>query len=90
MNRRELSVAISERTSGSVKATEAMLEAFMSIVTEKLCDGEQVKLVGFGTFESRTRAERRGKNPRTGIEITIPAANVPAFKPGKALREAIK
>ena len=55
-----------------------------------LVDGEKVQLIGFGNFEVRERAARKGRNPQTGEEIEIPASKVPAFKPGKSLKDAVK
>ncbi|HBQ43087.1 MAG TPA: DNA-binding protein, partial [Lactobacillus acetotolerans] len=57
---------------------------------DNLSKGDKVQLIGFGTFEVRHRAARKGRNPQTGAEIQIPASEVPAFKPGKALKEAVK
>ena len=84
MNKSELVKAISEKTEASKKDTEASLNAFIEVVTDELKKGEKIQLVGFGTFETRKRAERKGKNPQTGEELVIPACIAPAFKPGKA------
>lgn len=65
------------------------LDAFIEAVTETLKDGDQVSLVGFGTFSVRDRAARTGRNPQTGAEIQIAAAKVPGFKPGKGLKDAV-
>ncbi|MGD1851885.1 MAG: nucleoid-associated protein HU-beta [Cyanophyceae cyanobacterium] len=65
------------------------LDAFIDSVTETLKDGNQVSLVGFGTFSVRDRAARTGRNPQTGEEIQIAAAKVPGFKPGKGLKDAV-
>ena len=65
------------------------LAAFIEAVTETLKDGDQVSLVGFGTFSVRDRAARTGRNPQTGAEIQIAAAKVPGFKPGKGLKDAV-
>jgi len=59
-------------------------------ISHTLAKGEKIQLVGFGTFEIRERAERTGRNPQTGEEMTIPATKIPAFKPGKELKEAVK
>ena len=61
-----------------------------SAITEALSKDEKVQLVGFGSFEVRSRAERKGRNPQTGDEIKIPATLIPAFRPGKTLKDAIK
>ena len=71
------------------KDTEAAVSAFFSTVQESLAAGENVQIIGFGTFEVRERAARVGRNPQTGEEIQIAAAKVPAFKPGKALKDAV-
>ncbi|KRK23857.1 transcriptional regulator [Lactobacillus delbrueckii subsp. delbrueckii DSM 20074 = JCM 1012] len=68
------------------EAVDAVFEA----IQEDLAKGEKVQLIGFGTFEVRDRAARKGRNPQTGAEIEIPASKVPAFKPGKALKDAVK
>ncbi|MEM9771544.1 MAG: nucleoid-associated protein HU-beta [Cyanobacteria bacterium P01_D01_bin.73] len=65
------------------------LDAFINAVTETLKDGDQVSLVGFGTFSVRERAARTGRNPQTGAEIQIAAAKVPGFKAGKGLKDAV-
>ena len=65
------------------------LDAFIDAVTETLQDGDQVSLVGFGTFSVRERAARTGRNPQTGEVIQIAAAKVPGFKPGKGLKDAV-
>lgn len=72
------------------KAASDAVEATISAIQGALTEGEKVTLVGFGTFEVRDRKERKGVNPSTGEEITIPATKVPAFKPGKTLKEAVK
>ena len=89
MNKSELVKAISEKTEASKKDTEASLNAFIEVVTDELKKGEKIQLVGFGTLETRKRAERKGKNPQTGEELVIPACIAPAFKPGKALKDLI-
>lgn len=69
---------------------EAVLNGFLGEVTEALAKGEKVQLIGFGTFETRKRAGRIGRNPQTGKEIRIPESVVPAFKAGNKLKEAVK
>lgn len=71
------------------QATEAV-DAILSAIESNLSNGDKVQLIGFGTFEVRHRAARKGRNPQTGAEIEIPATNVPAFKAGKALKDAVK
>ena len=89
MNKAELINTIAERTELSKKSAGDVLNAFTSIVTEELSKGETVQLIGFGTFETRERAERTGRNPRTGEEMKISACRVPAFKAGKQFRNAV-
>ena len=73
----------------SKAAAGRALDSFIGAVTDGLKDGDKISLVGFGTFEVRQRAERTGRNPQTGAEIKIAAANIPAFKAGKALKDAV-
>ena len=89
MSKTELVAAIAERTGLTKKDSEAAVNAFVEIVTEQLKKGEKVQLIGFGTFEVSERAERVGRNPQTGAEITIAASKVPKFKAGKALKELL-
>ncbi|ARI77246.1 MULTISPECIES: HU family DNA-binding protein [Halobacillus] len=90
MNKTDLINAVSEKTDLSKKdATQAVDSVFESIM-DSLKDGEKVQLIGFGNFEVRERAARKGRNPQTGEEIEISASKVPAFKPGKALKDAVK
>lgn len=90
MNKTELVAAIAEKSGLSKKDSEAALSATVEAVTEALKAGDKVSLVGFGTFETRERAARTGKNPATGEAIEIAACTVPAFKAGKALKDAVK
>ena len=83
MNKSELVDAIVAKTGETKKATEATLNAFLETVVSALQKGEKVQLVGFGTFEVRERAKRKGRNPQTGEEIVIPASKAPVFKAGK-------
>lgn len=89
MNKAELITSISEKTSSSKKDCEKFLNAFMESVGEALVDGEKVQLVGFGSFEVRNRAARKGINPQTREEITIEASRVPVFRAGKALKDIV-
>ncbi len=89
MNKTELTDAVSEST-GMTKADAARaVDSVLGTITSTLAKGEQVGVVGFGTFLVRDRAARTGRNPQTGAEIQIAAAKVPAFKPGKALKDAV-
>ena len=80
---------IAKKAEITQKDTEAVVNAFFSTVQETLAKGENVQVIGFGTFEVRDRAARTGRNPQTGEEIKIAAAKVPAFKAGKALKDAV-
>jgi len=84
-----LVTAIAEKASITKKDADNALNAVVSAITEALQKGEKVQLVGFGTFEVRERAAREGVNPQTKQKISIPAAKVPAFKAGSALKEAV-
>ena len=89
MNKTELINAVSEKADLSKKDAEAAITAVVDAITEALTQGEKVQLVGFGSFEVKTRAARVGRNPRTGEEIPIDAAKLPVFKAGKALKDAV-
>lgn len=89
MNKQELLSAMAEKTGLTKKDTEAALAAFISTVQDALKGGDKVQLIGFGSFEVRDRAERMGKNPLTGEAMKIPAAKVPAFKAGRALKDLV-
>ncbi|HXU93488.1 MAG TPA: HU family DNA-binding protein [Gallionella sp.] len=89
MNRKELIDALADKT-GSTKAdADRNIAALIDIVTATLKKGDNIALVGFGTFEVRKRAARTGRNPATGAELKIKASKVPAFKAGKALKDAV-
>ena len=88
MNKSELIDAIAASADISKAAAGRALDAFTGTVTDALKEGDQVVLVGFGTFSVRERAARSGRNPQTGDTIQIAAAKVPAFKAGKALKDA--
>ncbi|PRO66803.1 HU family DNA-binding protein [Alkalicoccus urumqiensis] len=90
MNKTELINAVAEKTDLSKKDATGAVDAVFDIITDSLKKEEKVQLIGFGNFEVRERAARKGRNPQTGEEIEIPASNVPAFKPGKALKDAVK
>ena len=89
MNKTELVAAIAANAELSKKDSEKALKAFIDVVTEELKKGEKIQLVGFGTFEVSERAERTGRNPQSGAEMTIPASKAPKFKAGKALKDAV-
>ncbi len=90
MNKAELVAAIAANAELSKKDADKALAVAINTITDVLADGGKVQLVGFGTFETRQRAARKGKNPQTGAEVMIPAAKVPVFKAGKALKESVK
>ena len=90
MNKAELVAAVAAKAELSKKDADKALAAVLATVTDALKKGEKVQLIGFGTFETRQRAARKGKNPQTGAEVMIPAAKVPAFKAGKALKDIVK
>jgi DNA-binding protein HU-beta len=89
-NKAELIEKVAAATDLSKKDATAAVDAVFSAIQDALANGEKVQLIGFGNFEVRNRAERKGRNPQTNEEIIIPASKVPAFKPGKALKEAVK
>jgi len=89
MTKSNLIDAIAENAGLSKADATAALEATLEAVTDALTAGEKVALIGFGTFSVSSRAARVGKNPQTGAEIQIPAAQVPKFKPGLKLKEAV-
>ncbi|WEG74267.1 HU family DNA-binding protein [Vagococcus intermedius] len=89
-NKAELIEKVAEKADLTKKDATTAVDAVFSTIQELLADGEKVQLIGFGNFEVRDRAARKGRNPQTGKEIDIPASKVPAFKPGKALKDAVK
>ena len=89
MNKAELVDAMAKETSLTKKDVESVLNSFVNVVSNELAKKEKVQLVGFGTFETRERAERTGRNPQTGEEMKIPATVAPAFKAGKSLKDLV-
>lgn len=89
MNKTQLIAGIAEKADLTKVQAKAALEQILASVTDSLKDGEPVQLIGFGTFKVSHRAARTGRNPQTGEDIQIKAANVPAFVAGKALKEAV-
>ncbi len=89
MNKTELIAALADKAKVSKKDAAAVLDAFVETTTETLAKKDKITLIGFGTFETRERAARTGRNPQTGKEIKIAASTAPAFKPGKALKDAV-
>ncbi|WP_027417483.1 HU family DNA-binding protein [Aneurinibacillus terranovensis] len=90
MNKTELIAKVSEVAELTKKDATKAVDAVFDAITEALKTGDKVQLIGFGNFEVRERAARKGRNPQTGEEIEIAASKVPAFKPGKALKEDIQ
>ena len=89
MNKSDLIAAIAAKTGDTKKSAEASVNAFVEVVTNALKQGDKVQLVGFGSFEVRKRAARKGRNPQTKEEIKIPASKAPVFKAGKALKDLV-
>ena len=89
MNKVELVTAVAEKSGLSKKDAEKALSAVLDTVVAALADGDKVSLVGFGTFETRRREARQGRNPSTGASIEIPASVRPAFKAGRAFKDAV-
>ena len=90
MNKAELVSAVAEKTNFTKKDTELAINALLATVEESLVKGEKVQLIGFGTFETRERKARQGRNPRKPDEIIkIAASKAPVFKAGKALKDAV-
>ncbi|MSP26941.1 MAG: HU family DNA-binding protein [Methylococcales bacterium] len=89
MNKSQLIDAIAASSGLTKVDAGSALDGFLSAVTTALNAGDSVALVGFGTFSVKERAERKGRNPQTGDEITIKAATIPAFKAGKSLKDAV-
>ncbi|MBK6743726.1 MAG: HU family DNA-binding protein [Hydrogenophilales bacterium] len=89
MNKTELVDAVAAKTASTKAAAARAVEAVLDTIAETVAKGDSVAVIGFGTFESRKRAARTGKNPRTGAAIKIAAATVPAFRAGKAFKDKV-
>ena len=89
MNKSDLVSATAAKTGQTKKATEESIAAALQVMTEELAKGGTIQLIGFGTFEVRSRAARTTRNPRTGESIQVDASKAPAFKAGKALKDAV-
>ena len=89
MNKTDLIAAMARRAGLTQNESERALDAFLEILGTTLRDGGKIQLTGYGTFEVRERAERMGRNPQTGEDMVIPATRVPAFKPGKILKDLV-
>ena len=89
MNKTELIAAVAEKSGLSKKDSEAAVVATIAAITDALKADDKVQIVGFGAFEVKERPARKARNPKTGEDIPIPATKVPAFKAGKALKDAV-
>ena len=89
MNKEQLVENIAKRSKLTKKNVQACLDGFIASVTQALAKGEKLTLVGFGTFQTRERKSRTGRNPRTGAKLHIPAKKSPVFSAGKSLKEAV-
>ena len=89
MNKSDLIAAVAAKTGETKKNAEASINAVIDVIAETLAKGDKIQLVGFGSFEVRSRAARKGRNPQTGKEMKIAAKKAPVFKAGKALKDAV-
>ena len=90
MNKAELVTAIASRTKASKSQVEDYLDVTLAIIQKTVSNGEEVKLVGFGSFCKSVRKAKTGRNPKTGQTIKVPITNVPRFKPGKDFKDSVK
>lgn len=89
MNKTELIASVAEKAGMTKKDAEKAINALFSSVEDSLAKDDKVQIIGFGTFEVKSREERKGRNPQTGKEITIPASKTPVFKAGKGLKDVV-
>ena len=89
-NKQDLIAKVAETAELSKKQAALVVNTVFDTISESLSNGEKVQIIGFGNFDVRERAERKGRNPQTGAELVIPASKVPGFKAGKALKEVVK
>ena len=89
MNKSDLIAAVAAKTGETKKSAETSINAIVDVISETLAKGDKIQLVGFGSFEVRQRAARKGRNPQTGKELKISAKKAPVFKAGKALKDAV-
>ncbi len=89
ISKKELAAILAERTNSTQKQATEFINVFTNAITEKLASGDKVQLVGFGTFLTRKREAKQGRNPATGETINIPASIAPVFKPGKGLKDRV-
>ena len=90
MNKTELVANVADKTGTTKREAEKAVNAVFAALQQAMVEGDKVQLIGFGTFEVRKRAAKQGRNPRTGETMKIKASKVPAFKAGKALKDAVK
>ncbi len=90
MNKAELVTAIAQKTKVSRTQVENYLDVTLSIIQKTVSGGEEVKLVGFGSFSKSVRKAKTGRNPKTGQTVKVPVTNVPRFKPGKDFKDSVK
>ena len=89
MNKSELAAAVAEKTGLSKSMAEQVIGGVVDAITEELAKGGEIRLIGFGTFSTKKREARTGRDPKTGKSLAIPAKTVASFKPGKELKEAV-
>ena len=89
-NKQDLIAKVAETAELSKKQAALVVNTVFETISESLSNGEKVQIIGFGSFDVRERAERKGRNPQTGAELVIPASKAPGFKAGKALKETVK
>lgn len=89
-NKQDLIAKVAETAELSKKQAALVVNTVFDTISESLSNDEKVQIIGFGSFDVRERAERKGRNPQTGAELVIPASKVPGFKAGKALKEVVK
>ncbi len=90
MNKAELIEKVATKTKLTKVQSEGVIDAALEIISKTVAKGDEVKIVGFGTFSMTSRRSRTGRNPKTGTKLVIPAAKVPKFKPGKDFKELLK
>ena len=89
MTKTELAATVAEKAKITKKQADLVLNTTFDAIKQALVEGDKVQIIGFGTFEIRNRAARKGRNPQTNEEIDIPASKLPSFKAGKALKESV-
>lgn len=90
MNKAELIDRVAQKTKCTKSQSEIILDAAIEVIQKAVADGEEVKIVGFGTFTRIEKKARRARNPKTGAEVHIPAAQAPRFRPGKEFRDQVR